>query len=91
MAILNSSVIAHLLSDRRRNNVQLYPDDWKKLPIPDATPEQQTPIIALVDQILTARRADPSADVSALEKEIDEIVYKLYGLTAEIKLVEEKR
>jgi hypothetical protein len=35
-------------------------------------------------------QADPSADVSALEREIDERVYRLYGLTPEeIKIVEE--
>jgi type I restriction-modification system DNA methylase subunit len=35
----------------------------------------------LVDRILSAKMRDPSADVSLLEKEIDDIVYSLYGLT----------
>jgi len=39
---------------------------------------------------MTAKRADAAADVSAWEREIDERVYRVYGLTAaEIKLVEE--
>lgn len=43
-----------------------------------------------VDQILTLKKADPEADTSALEAEIDQMVYKLYGLTEEeIKIVEE--
>jgi hypothetical protein len=43
-----------------------------------------------VDKILAAKRADPAADTSAWEREIDERVYRLYGLTAEeIKIVEE--
>lgn len=34
------------------------------------------------------KKSDPSADVSALESEIDQMVYKLYGLTEEeIKIV----
>lgn len=34
----------------------------------------------------------PEADTSALEREIDRLVYELYGLTEdEIKLVEESR
>jgi hypothetical protein len=38
---------------------------------------------------MTAKRADAAADVSAWEREIDERVYRLYGLTAaEIKIVE---
>lgn len=46
-------------------------------------------VVALVDQILAAKRADAGADTSAPEAEIDRHVYALYGLTpAEIKLVE---
>jgi len=49
----------------------------------------QQPIIALVDQILAAKRVNSSADTSAWERQIDEWVYKLYGLTvAEVALVE---
>lgn len=41
----------------------------------------QQPIIALVDKILAKKKADPNADTSALEEEIDERVFDLYGLT----------
>lgn len=61
------------------------------MPIPIVSETQQTPIIALVDRILTAKKRDPNADTSALEKEIDALVYKLYGLTdEEIAIVEGK-
>ena len=60
-----------------------------QLPIPSATPEQQQPIIDLVDKILVAKKADNAADTSAMEAEIDRLVYTLYGLTKEeIKIVE---
>lgn len=63
-----------------------------KIPIPSGVieqPELQSPIIKLVDRILTAKRADPDADTTALEREIDRLVYQLYGLTEdEIKIVE---
>ena len=40
--------------------------------------------------MLAAKQRDAEADVSALEGEIDELVYALYGLTAEeIALIEE--
>jgi len=43
----------------------------------------------MVDRILAANRADAAADVTAWEREIDERVYRLYGLrAAEIKMVE---
>jgi hypothetical protein len=47
-------------------------------------------IVKLVERILAAKRADPDADTSAWEREIDERVYRLYDLTPdEIKIVEE--
>jgi len=49
-------------------------------------------LVRLVERILTAKRAAPDADTTALEREIDERVYRLYGLTAnEIKLVDQGR
>lgn len=47
-------------------------------------------IVALVEGILAAKRADATADTSAFEREIDERVYRLYRLTPdEIQIVEE--
>lgn len=66
-----------------------------QIPLPKAAlddPSQQAPIIKLVDKILAAKRANPNADVSALEREIDRHVYRLYGLTEEeIRIVEGNR
>jgi very-short-patch-repair endonuclease len=60
-----------------------------KIPLPTDYKEKQQPIIRLVDKILAAKRANLQADVSAWEREIDQLVYKLYGLTEEeIKIVE---
>ena len=43
----------------------------------------------LPSRILAAKRADPAADTSAWEREIDRLVYELYGLTEEeIAIVE---
>ena len=60
-----------------------------KIPLPVDYEDQQQPIISLVDKILAAKQSDPHADVTALEREIDQIVYQLYELTEEeIKIVE---
>ena len=60
------------------------------IPVTESTGQLDTVVIALVGQILKAKRADGAADTAALEREIDERVYRLYGLTAEeIKIVEE--
>ncbi len=43
------------------------------------------------NQILAVKKKDPNADTSALERRIDEMAYKLYGLTPEeIEVVEGK-
>ena len=43
----------------------------------------------LVNKILTSKKSDPKADTTALETEIDQLVYQLYELTAEeIKIIE---
>jgi len=47
------------------------------------TPEQQPPLIKLVDEILQLKEQDKTSDVSFQEKKINELVYKLYGLTEE--------
>lgn len=48
-------------------------------------------IAEIVDKIIAAKKANPQADTTAWEREIDELVYRLYDLTdEEIKIVEGK-
>lgn len=89
LGVMNSGSARYFLRANRRSNTDLYPDDWKRLPIPDVTAAQQKPIVALVDQILTLKRANPAADIRALETQLDTAVAALYGLTPEeIAIVE---
>jgi type I restriction-modification system DNA methylase subunit len=61
----------------------------KTFPIPAVSTEQQDSVERLVERILSSKKRDAKADVSALERAIDELVYVLYGLTQEeIKIVE---
>ncbi|HRC90185.1 MAG TPA: hypothetical protein PK910_09235 [Bacteroidales bacterium] len=49
-------------------------------------------IESLVEKILSAKKENPQADTSNLEKEIDKLVYELYDLTEEeIGIVENKK
>ena len=52
------------------------------LPIPVDSPER-TSIANCVGRILDARKADTAADVSRIERQIDLLVYRLYGFTDE--------
>jgi len=59
------------------------------IPIKKIPTIEQQPFIILVDQILSLKQKDPQADTSALERQIDVMVYKLYGLTyEEVKIVD---
>jgi len=88
LGILNSRLINHLFRTKFLN-LAIKADFLKQVRIPIATPAQQAPIVTLVDRILTAKKKDSNADTSALESEIDQLVYKLYGLTDdEIAIVE---
>jgi len=80
LAVMNSSFAREFLRANRRSNIHLYPDDWKKLPIPDVSISQQAPVVDLVDQILAAKHLDPVADVTAIEGRIDTLVNERYGL-----------
>jgi len=92
IAVINSNLIAHFIKFNNKGNIDFYPDDWKKIPIKNVSPNEQIPFINLVTQILAAKKQDPNADTSALEKEIDQLVYQLYGLTEEeIQIVEQKK
>ena len=61
----------------------------EQLYVPIPTEGDSKTVEGLVNKILTAKRANPAADTSELERQIDELVYQLYGLTKEeIDIVE---
>ena len=89
LGVLNSNFTNWYFHNFLSDGLNFYPNDAKQLPIPDVSPEQQLPIIELVDQILDAKRSDLETDTSNLENEIDKRVYALYDLTDdEIAIVE---
>ena len=94
IAVLNSLAIGYYISAfGDKSNQNLFPrismKILKNLPIPEAAPAQQKPIIDLVDTILTKKKQNPQADTSDEENAIDKLVYQLYGLTdGEINLIE---
>lgn len=77
---VNSSTIATKDDFRQTTLFEL-----RSLPIPKISSNEQQPFINLVDKILEAKQqGDNTID---LEKQIDELVYDLYGITEEEKKV----
>ena len=66
-----------------RKSLHIYPEHLRNFPIPLVEKNMQSPVITLVNQILTAKNENPAADTSDLETQIDRLVYNLYGLTAD--------
>lgn len=93
LAILNSRVTAFALGqmcDKVQGGFYRLKIIYvEQLSIPDATSKQRAAITALTDQILATKKADPKADTSTQERQVDNLVYEVYGLTKEeIALVE---
>lgn len=89
LGIVNSKFALVLLDDIRGGDYHIYADYLRNIPIPNATPNQQKPVIDLVERILTAKNLDPEADTSELDAKIDSLVYSLYGLSeADIAIIE---
>ena len=84
-AVLNSSVVTWFMKSASLTS-GMGTTRWKRfaverLPIPKISAAEQRPFIRLVDEILEAKSADPDADTSYLDWDIDRLVYDLYGLT----------
>lgn len=87
LAILNSRVtdlFMRLNSSTKQGGFFEYkPVYISQISIPNALNSQMKDLDALVTRILSAKQTDPQADTSALEAEVDGLVYGLYGLGEE--------
>ena len=89
MAILNSSVMWFFMKNTGyvlRGGYYTYTTNYvKPFPMPSdvAIIAKEPILIPLVDKVLLAKKNNPQADTSAEEREIDNIVFDLYGLTEE--------
>lgn len=62
---------------------------FDKIPIKVPDPKEEAEMERLVNQILAAKKLNPKADTTDLERQIDVLVYRLYGLTyEEVKVVD---
>ncbi len=100
LAILNSKISYYFML-KTASTLGESSLRWKKifveqLPIPKITETEQQPFIDLVDKIMELKKMDcheanasRNDEVTELENKIDEMVYKLYGLSEdEIRVVE---
>ena len=72
-------------------SIQVQAPQIRKSLIPKLTPSlRQQPIIEKVDALLKMKENNPNIDTSAIEQQIDQLVYALYNLTPEeIAIIEQ--
>lgn len=102
LAFINSSVVRFYWENKFKDDRKTFPkikgEYLKQIPIPHTVGQQES-LIALVDKILAITKDDDylqnpakQAQVKEYEKQIDQMVYELYGLTEEeIKIVEGRK
>jgi adenine-specific DNA-methyltransferase len=93
LAILNSKLMGFYFRKWYSEEDDLFPqikvNELKGLPTAPLGQNIRIRLKNLVTSILSLKSTDPVADTSALEAEIDVLVYKLYGLTyAEVVVVD---
>lgn len=99
LAILNSTFANywfHKHGKKRGVGVDIGVDKLRNFPIRKCTPQEQKQFIEVIEEILVITNSsdyfinsDEQARVKVYEKQIDQMVYKLYGLTPEeIEVVE---
>ena len=73
---------------RKGETLELYQKPLSEIPIKKASSDIQNSIVKIVNEIIALKKTNPNHDTSSLERQIDAIVYKIYGLTdTEIKIV----
>jgi len=95
LGLLNSRLLWWLIqrtaASKQGGFYEFKPMYVSTLPIPDLPQKNKTPLVTFAEKALAAKAKDAAADVSALEAEIDALVYDLYGLTRdEIALIEDR-
>jgi hypothetical protein len=82
---MNSSFSREFVNKKRRSKLNIYPDDWKQLPIAPLSLAEQQPYVDKVAAILSEFSnhgfplpPDAARLVKDLERELDEMVAKLY-------------
>lgn len=94
IGVLNSRLVKFFLKEcygslAMDGGINFSPSNVSEIPIAKVTNEMESAIVDCVNRILIAKKRDPEAETTALDREIDRHVYAMYSLTKEeIAIVE---
>ncbi len=87
LALINSRLLSYWFSKIFISTDKLFPyirkSQLEKLPLPELNTNTKNNLNELVQSILVAKRSNKNLNTSEYEQQIDQLVYKLYGLTPE--------
>lgn len=99
LGILNSNLIKYYIKNLKQNTIDMYPDDWKKIPIPLIIDNDNdfkiiyNDLILIVKQIINIikrskendkiKDIDSNNNLEILNDKINMLVYQLYDLNNE--------
>ncbi|MDO9542431.1 MAG: Eco57I restriction-modification methylase domain-containing protein [Kiritimatiellia bacterium] len=88
LAIVNSAVAFFYLKEKYpassyNQGTTFTKEMINNLPLPELRSQDRASLIAIVNKILAAKGRNPLTGTAHLAQEIDQLVYKLYGLTPE--------
>lgn len=93
LSLLNSKLYYVWLYNKwkkKGETLELVAKPLSEIPIKKISLDEQQPFIDLVDKIIEIKKDNLEADTSDLERQIDQMVYKLYWLNdEEIQIVED--
>ena len=69
------------------DSFELYQKPLSEIPIKELSEAKQLCFIEYAEKIIVSKKNNPESNTTALERQIDELVFKLYGLTYEEVLV----
>ena len=85
LGLMNSSLIGQYFRNLLSDGLHSYPNNLKKIPVKKCSKKQQRLIAEKVKKI-----NDNNSEKDNLKKEIDQMVYDLYGLTEEERRIVEE-
>ena len=95
LALLNSSFMTYYVMKKFKDKhladgyLSINKNMIEEFPLIDVQPEQQQPIIKLVDKIIEMKNENSKNDIKNIENEIDKLVFKLYKVPPiDIKMID---
>ena len=78
LSIINSEFTAYFLKYLTKGKLDVYPDDWKKVPVPDIDIESQKPFITLSDYLLFLASKEFNIEFNFFNAITNSIVIELF-------------